>query len=557
MNHLMYHYKALDGAVAEVLRRQCMDETSAIYGAIEQLDKGYTGGHSAIGAARQLIDGYYTPECAYYHERQLLERAAAAIDFAASMQHEDGTLDLFETNFHDGAETAFIIQNIGPSYIMMRERMGDTPEEQILDQKLMAFVHNCADGILNGGFHTPNHRWVLSAALALCYKLTGREECMVRVRQFLDEGIDCDEEGEYTERSAGVYNIVCDRALITLAKYCGMTELYDHVTRNLNMVMKYFEPDRTINTLNSTRQDVGTAPDWRIYYGCYYYMALQTGNAEFKWIADTMLAQTMGAYAMLCATTPPIPYFEYLPFLAFDPELMAKAETMTASAEPDLNYVKLFEKSGIVRARKGDFSMTLVKERPIFAMLQYKNHVAYLRLAGSFYAKGQFAAQTLEETESGFLMTYKMRWGYKGVMPTKPSTSVWADMDHSLRPDIHMQDYILKVHVTFCENSAEFEIVSEGVECVPTKLEIMLAPGGNYVTDSVEINARGGEYFYQKSDKSEYRYSDHHKLCISGGYHKDSYGEAMRGTLMRDDQSVFIAMTQATPVKEKVTLTFC
>ena len=39
MNHLMYHYKALDGAVAEVLRRQCMDETSAIYGAIEQLDK--------------------------------------------------------------------------------------------------------------------------------------------------------------------------------------------------------------------------------------------------------------------------------------------------------------------------------------------------------------------------------------------------------------------------------------------------------------------------------------------------------------------------------------
>lgn len=556
MNHLTYHYKALDAAVREVLRCQCMDQNSPFYGAILQLDKGYTGGHSAIGAARQLIDGYYTPECAFYKDKQLLERAAVAIDFAVSMQHEDGTLDLLETNFHDGAETSFIMQNIGPSYIMMRECMGDSEEEEILDHKLMSFVNKAADGILTGGFHTPNHRWVLSAALAICYKLTGREECMDRVRQFLDEGIDCDDEGEYTERSSGVYNIICDRALITLAEICGMTELYDHVTRNLNMVMKYIEPDFTINTLNSTRQDVGTAPDWRIYYGCYYYMALRTGNKEYMWIADTMMEQSMGGYAMLCATHPPIPYFEYLPFLALDKTLMEKTKEDIGAKEPDLNYVKHFEKSGIVRARTGDFSLTLMKERPIFAVLQYKEHIAYLRLAGSFYAKGQFAAQEIKETENGFLMTYRVRWGYKGVFPEKPATSVWAEMDHSLRPDIHMQDYILMVHVTVHENGAQFAVESQGVECVPTKLEIMLQPGGCYITDAVEINARGGEYLYQKSAESVYRYADHHELHIAGGYHKDTYGENMRGTLMRDDKSVFIAMTQATPVKEEVILTF-
>ena len=556
VNHLSYHYKALDAAVSEILRCQCMDETSAYYGAILQLGKGYTGGHSGIGAARQLIDGYYTPECEYYRNKLLLERAIIAVDFATSMQHPDGTFDLLETNFHDGAETSFIIQNIGPSYVMMREKMGDTEEEKILDEKLMSFVHKAADGILTGGFHTPNHRWVLSAALALCYKLTGREECLDRMKQFLDEGIDCDDEGEYTERSSGVYNIICDRALITMAEICGMTELYEHVSRNLNMIMKYFEPDYTINTLNSTRQDLGTAPDWKIYYGCYYYMALRTGNPEYMWIADSMMEQSMGAYAMLCATQPPIPYFEYLPYLALDAELMAQTQKEIETAKPDLNYVKHFVKSGIVRARKDDFTMTLIKDRPIFAVLQYKTHIAYLRLAGSFYAKGQFIAQNIEETDTGFLMTYKVRWGYKGVMPTKPATSVWADMDHSLRPDIHMQDFNLYVHVTFKENGAEVAVESEGVACVPTKLEVMLQPGGAYITDAVEINARGGEYFYQKCDESTYQYKDHCKLQISGGYHQDSYGEEMRGSLMRDDQSVFIAMTKATPVKETVHFMF-
>ncbi len=71
-----------------------------------------------------------------------------------------------------------------------------------------------------------------------------------------------------------------------------MTELYEYVERNLRMIYKYIEPDMTINTINSTRQDVGTAPDWRIYFSTYLYMALQTGDKEFRWIADRMLEQS-------------------------------------------------------------------------------------------------------------------------------------------------------------------------------------------------------------------------------------------------------------------------
>lgn len=557
MDHMLYQYKALDEAVRTVLRSQCMDKSSPFYGAVEQITAGYTGGHSAVSVARQLIDGFYMPGCTFYKNPVVLERAALAMKYALNMQHEDGTLDLLETNFHDAAETSFIMQTIGPTYILMRERMGDTEEEKRLDELLYLFVNNAANGIISGGFHTPNHRWVLSAALAMCNKITGREDCLVKMRKLLDEGIDCDEEGEYTERSSGVYNVICDRALITLAEICGMTELYDHVTRNLKMVLKYIEPDYTINTLNSTRQDVGTAPDWKIYYSCYLYMALRTKNEEFLWIADRMLEQSLGHYSALedCTSHLPVSCIDFLPFMLMDESLVGAQEGM-APRKPELNYVKHFVKSGIVRARKGDFSLTLMENRPLFAVLQYKEHIAYLRLAGCFYAKGQFAAQSIEETDKGFLMTYKIRWGYKGPLPEKPKTSVWSEMDHSLRPQVFMQDFILKVHVTILESGAQLEIESRGVECVPTKLEIMLQPGGRYITENVEMNTRGGEYAYQKCDKAVYQYGDHHKLLIEGGYHKDCYGEKMRGTLQRDDKSFFVALTAATPVKETVTLRF-
>ena len=233
-----------------------------------------------------------------------------------NQQKTDGTFDLKETNLHDGAQTAFFVTTLGPMALLMRKMNAHTQKEEIVFELLMRFIRGSADGMVAGGFHTPNHRWVMASALSMCYELTGRQDCLNKMDLLLNEGIDQDEDGEFTEHSGGVYNIICDRAFIILGFVSRKSGFYDIVQKNLHMVFRYIEPDLTINTLNSSRQDAGTSPDWRKYYDLYLFMALQTGDPEFRFVADCMLEQSLSALSWAGLRTGGwVLGNEYLPFI--------------------------------------------------------------------------------------------------------------------------------------------------------------------------------------------------------------------------------------------------
>ena len=553
LEHLKYQVALLDQSVESCIRGQCMDREAAEYGTIPDINQGITGPSSGAGVACRMVEGYCVPGSRYRWDESLLMRARLGMEYTLKWMHEDGTIDLVTTNFHDASETAFSIHGVGMAYLTLAAFGKGTEEEKKTLETMYRYIDRSADGMIHGGFHTPNHRWVHSAALALCWKVTGRQDCLDKLQLYLNEGIDCDEEGEYTERSAGVYNVICNRSLIYLAEILGKRELLDHVERNLTMVEKYFEPDHTVNTVNSSRQDVGTSPTWRIYYGDYLYMALRTGRGDFAWIADQMLRECLAAPEFHEKSL--LPRCDFLYFLLTDPGA-EKAMARIQSQAPVPSFRKHFVKSGIVRAREGDLTLTLVKNNPLFARIQYGTHVLFLRLAGSFYAKGQFAAQSIEDTEDGWRMRYAVRWGYKGPLDPPPETSDWRSMDHSRRPDVFMQDYVLTVDVSFGPGKVGLRIQSEGIERVPMKLEWLTESGALFDNDGIELRTRKGDYLYPKTERMRLVYPDRHAATICGGFHSHDFGENMRGTIGGDNERVFVAFTGQTPIDQTVTVCF-
>ena len=99
-------------------------------------------------------------------------------------------------------------------------------ETQLL-AKLDPIIHDGGRGLLEGGFHTPNHRWAIAALLATCGKMYGEEDLTQAAFAYLNEGIDCNADGEYSEKSAGNYNGVNNQAMLLLADALGDGVGYD------------------------------------------------------------------------------------------------------------------------------------------------------------------------------------------------------------------------------------------------------------------------------------------------------------------------------------------
>ena len=555
--HLEYQIKLLNLGMDRTIASQCENEDSPLYGAGISPLRTYYGGESGAGLAREFLLGYYAPGSKHYRDEMLLERCGRALDFASRMQKSDGTFDLLETNFHDGAQTSFIVTLLAPAVLLMRAKSEHTPKEDALYRKLLTFLDHCADGMVNGGFHTPNHRWVMASALSMCYSLLSRKDCLDKMNKLLGEGIDQDEDGEFTERSSGTYSIICDRAFIILGEVMGMKEMPGIAAKNLRMILKFVEPDLTINTMNSTRQDAGTMPDWRIYYGLYLFMALRTGDPVFRFVADAMLDQSASrlSEAGIEAGVGLAPYFEYLPFALMD-ENLQKDWDAADTERPVMDYTKLFTHSGILRHRRGLFSLTLVKNNPNFALLKYGRHDVFLRLCGTFYAQGQFVAEEMNFDGDTAYLTYRRRWGYKGPLPERQETSDWRKMDHSKRPDVMMQDFVFRVSVKILESGAEIHVLTEGVESVLTKFEVIAEAGQSYVTDGVFLRTKKGDYVIQSAPEAEYRCNDGATLFIRGGIRKHTHAENMRGSVPADGGRFTVAMTADTPMDSTFTLEF-
>lgn len=261
---------ALDAAVAERFFWQATDPAHPSFGAwIDPAtgidDPGHVGTAALLTACCYFILAAKETTAAKstaIPTDQLPRRAHPMADYLLRVRRPSGLIDLRSTNYDSGPDTAFAVQQLATALELARQLGRQDAEWTGLAAKIERFIRDAAIGIRTGGFHTPNHRWVIASALAQTGALFPDLDVSPTIAAYVAEGFDVDAEGAFIERSAAIYDAVTDRSLLLLADHWDDAETraraYAAVRANLTLDLALLNADGTVETALSHRQDYGT-----------------------------------------------------------------------------------------------------------------------------------------------------------------------------------------------------------------------------------------------------------------------------------------------------------
>ena len=398
--------RANDEQVARLLPRQERRASHRRVGGLPNEHGIYTAGEAA-GFVSSLACASCAPGSSFHHSTALVEPLQLAVRFLLEVQHDDGTIDLHTTNFHSPPDTAFVLEALCPACTVMQRDAWPPLAAVVAD--LRRFAVRAGVALVTGGVHTPNHRWVVSAALARLNALSPDPDYVARIDQWLAETVDIDPDGQFTERSTAVYSPVVDRALLTVARLLDCPALREPVRRNLEMTVFYVHPDGEVVTEASRRQDKyqrgGLARD----YYWYRSLALLDGNGRFAAMARQIEQ----------AERPHLT--GELPAFLEEPDLQ---QPLPAAAPLPADYVRVFSYSGLARIRRGRVSATILADNSsVFSLRKGSAALEAVRLASAFFGKGQFVGDRLEVRGGRFILRQVLDGPY--FQPFSPEPDCW------------------------------------------------------------------------------------------------------------------------------------
>jgi hypothetical protein len=449
-----------DAAVRHYLEIQVTEPTSRGYGNIPTLtpdgkNLGVYAPTAASGLIATFMAAYLYPESQFHRNALLVERMKLAVSFLRKAQHDDGLIDYVNTNFDSPPDTAFTCLGVATAACL-----ANRARERELVAVTEPFLRKAARGMATGGVHTPNHRWVVSSALAQINEVFPDPALVRRIDQWLAEGIDIDADGQYTERSTTVYNPICDRAFTVMAAKLNRPALLEPVRKNLESMLYLLHADYGVVTEISRRQDRNTEGDMSRYWFPLRYLAVKDQNGQFAALA--------GYYDEISASLPEL--MEY-------PEILGPAPAPVA---PPHDYARVFKELGIVRFRRGAVSSTLLSgDAGFFASRANGVVIQAIRFAGAFFGKGQFEGAAIKRAGDHYILSQHLEAGY--YQPLEPPRRVAAGEWSRTRPERReTQRCSLDQRVALRETPRGFQIriQSSGTKQVPIAVEVSLRQGG-------------------------------------------------------------------------------
>ncbi len=474
MTHLNELISRFDADTERLLRIQLLTPRDPRFGAF--VGAHHVDSRSCVFAMAQVVTAYVCRESRFYLSAPVKESIEACFVYMQNNLRPSGCVDLTGCNFDSAPDTAFAVNELVSAWWLMEKRM--CAELEWLVSPLRALITRLCEGVAAGGFHTPNHRWAIASALKCAARITGREDFSRRADEYLSEGLDVNEDGEFAERSAGNYNQVNDDQMIRLYMATQDPCYLEAACRNLSMMYAYIDPDGTIFTNNSTRQDYGA----RMYPGSYYILFLLTGY----FLKDKSLA-AMGEYCYRAAMYGVVPTVQppfdrrllsAVPWLLLFDDLETFAEDAPLNESALLSYNRHFPASKIARMREGSLSLTVMEDKPNFLYIQNGSLSMYMVIHSQVCGFVNFLPQKIEPIENGYrLSSHVEGWYYLPFYPEKPATSDWWAMDNAnTRKRMINVLFDTIVEATMIDGHIDFTVRTEGYDQIPFRIEMGFTP---------------------------------------------------------------------------------
>lgn len=532
---------ALDARIGALLTRQITDQGDPRFGGFYTPELHVEPRESGFFLS-ELMMGFITKDSAWYKSAPVERALRAALAYMKAHQRPDGCFDLSYCNFASPPDTAFMLNAVLSGYWLL-DKCG-LPEADFLRSPLRALMISAADGIAKGGFHTPNHRWAIAACLLSVYNITGNQALKQRAEAFLREGLDINADGEFAERSAGNYNQVNDDQMLRLYMATGESRFLIAAERNLEMMQCYFDPDFSVFTNNSTRQDMGK----KVYADTYFILYLLTGYFAKKPAFAAMAARIFENCRARGTTPPGVEWLLLLPDI----------DDFTADAEcpdPTLSYRRLFPDSAIARVRRGAWSYTLLKGKPNFLYFQHGAFSVYMTVYANLCDKRNFTADTMEMTDNGFVMTAHAEGWYYLPFKTPPATSDWWAMDNArTREKTQGLPLDTRVEVTETQDGIDVHLSTSGIDGLPLRAELAFLPGGLVRTEHFVQEARAGNSVYVADGRVQAVSERGEAIDVFPAFCKHCVGARMGGAYPLSENHFTVFLTDYTPVSRVISI---
>lgn len=449
--------RTFDSDVGRLLDLQILDRKNRWFGGYPAAD-GLVNPHSAGRLYERFVCAYVCPQSQFHQQSEIKQRIRYAVEHLNKAQNESGNIDLLTTNFDSPPDTGFVLQPVACG-----AKLAQINDEQDILEWITPFLDKAGHALTVGGIHTPNHRWVVCAALAQLNDIARNDRYTKRIDQWLQEGIDIDDDGMYTERSTTVYNAVTNNALVTMADKLNRPTLLDPVRKNLEAMQYLLHANGEVVTEISRRQDVNTRGDLRRYWFALRYLANHDQSGEY--------ASMLRPYE---------PEFIQLPRLMEYPILNRPIPRPTKLPS---KFTKEFSAAGVTRIRDGKLSATLIHEGSsrLFSLYYGQAAIQAVRFASAFFGKGQCVPDHYAFENGQHVWKQSLRGPYyQPLDPPRivaPNGEAWSqsrlEREQSEVCHLHYETRLQRQ-----ESGFELKIKAHGTDRVPVSVEFNLREDG-------------------------------------------------------------------------------